>query len=204
MKKLSELFGRNKKNAPAGESPLLPAHGDFPAGIRTAIVEVDGVQWEVIFHEGPKSFSLRHLGDIDAKSGPAFILDQDHIADMVVQKGELLHPQKLEKIKAGAWLDGLHPGTYFSALDLDSPKDKHGTPSDYYILRYGDMIRFLLSAAVGITVSPEASDVPRTSQTDGEADGGRVGEQSVGSGAAPAQAADEPGAEDTRSGVDKS
>jgi hypothetical protein len=200
MKKLSELFGRNKKATPAGESPVIPESGNFPAGMRVAIVDVGDTKWEVIYHQPEKSFSFRHLGDTLAK-GPAFTMEEDHIADAVVQKGELLHPKKLEQIKGGAWLDGLHPGTYFSALDLDSPKDKHGSPTDYYILRYGDLIKFLLSAALGITVS---ADVPRTSQTNGEADGGRVGEQPSGGTADAAHEADQPRAEGARGGVDES
>ncbi len=180
MKKLSDLWGRNKKKTPAGESPVLAAHGDFPAGIRTAILEVEGVQWEVIYHQPEKAYTLRHLGDADAKSGPAFILEEDHIADIVVQKGMLLHPKTLEQLKGGAWLDTLHPGTYFSALDLESPKDKNGSPSSYYILRYSELITYMLQSVAPLM---ESSHALEAGTNHGSSDGDRAGEQPAGGGA---------------------
>ncbi len=248
MKKLSDLWGRNKKKAPAGESPVLAAHGDFPAGVRVAIVDIadtatrcsacgwtyakvigegalgssfaraasegcvpgncsqrpmpeafydpkryeaeyarmlSGVpanitKWEVIYHQPEKSFTLRHLGDEDAKSGPAFILEEDHIADIVVQKGMLLHPKTLEQLKGGAWLDTLHPGTYFSALDLESPKDKNGSPSSYYILRYSELITYMLQSVAPLM---ESSHALEAGTNHGSSDGDRAGEQPAGGGA---------------------
>ncbi len=197
MKKLSDLWGRNKKKAPVGESPMLAAHGDFPAGVRAAILEVEGVQWEVIYHQPEKAYTLRHLGDIDAKNGPAFILEEDHIADIVVQKGMLLHPKTLEQLKGGAWLDTLHPGTYFSALDLESPKNEHGTPSSYYILRYGELIAYMLQSASPIMENARALEA---SSGDGSGDGGRAGAQPAGGEAGTLGTPEPRGGEDPHGG----
>jgi hypothetical protein len=200
VKKLSELWGRNRKAAPAGESPVLAAHGDFPAGVRTAILEVGGVQWEVIYHQPEKSFSLRHLGDADAGRGPAFILEEDHIADIVVQKGTLLHPKTLKMLKDGAWLDTLHPGTYFSALDLESPKNDDGTPSSYYILRYGELIAYLTQSVAPIVETTHALE---GGTANGSSDGGRSGAQPAGGEAGAGGAGEPPASPGAGGGIDQ-
>jgi hypothetical protein len=195
---INALLGRKATEAPKGESPVLPAYGSFPDGIRMAIVVVNGITWELIHHPAEEMISFRHLDDKDSQHGPAFQLHNGHIAEMTVEKGTLLHPKKLKAIRGGAWLDGLEPNTYFAAADTGE--------YDMYVLTHADAIRFLLEKVAGQGSSaPEGfADVSKAGATDGEGNGGRVGEQPPGSDAGGSEDGKAPRAQDARGSVDQS
>ncbi len=207
---LDKILGRKADDKPQGESPVIPAHGPalpdgsptFPNGIRMAIVDVDGVTWELIGHPDDKLTTFRHLDDRETTKGPVFQLDDGSIAEAVLEIGTLLHPKKLEQIRKGAWLDGLNPGTYFAAVDSKDAQDKRTGERDTYTLPYGDLIRFLLKK-VADSSSAHAegfTDVSGTSSAHGEGDGGRTGEQSAGSGAGASGGREAPGPQGARGG----
>lgn len=210
---IDKLLGRKHEEPPKGESPVIPAHGalledgthTFPNGIRMAIVDVDGVQWELINHTDEKMITFRHLDDREASKGPVFQLHEGHIADTVLEVGTLLHPKKLEQIRQGAWLDGLHPGTYFAAFDAPNQKDTlNGVKPDAYTLPYVDLIRFLLSRAAQTTTPEEFTNVSGTSAANGSGDGGGAGEQPAGGGAIATQETGQPTPKSAGSSVNQS
>jgi len=210
---IDTLLGRKPAEAPKGESPVLPAHGPllpdgthtFPDGIRMAIVDVDGVTWELINHTEAKLITFRHLDDRETTKGPVFQLDDGSIAEAVLEIGTLLHPKKLEQIRKGAWLEGLHPGTYFAAVDSKDQQDKRTGERDTYTLPYADLIRFLLKKvqAAGSAVPGGLTNVSQAGERDGQGDGGRVGEQPSGSDAGASQENTAPRAQDSRGSVDQ-
>lgn len=155
-------LGIGKK--PEAQSALVPAYGDFPAGARVGIVTL-GTTWEILHHPPEKLFSIRHLDDRD-HVGPCFQLDEEHIADIVVEKGRILHPKKIRMLLKGQWVDGLRPGTYFSATDRPAngsdPKADQ-VSFDQYVLRYADLIDYLTAAASPLwrgDATPQADKVP--------------------------------------------
>ena len=164
------------------ESAELPAHGDFPAGLRTAVVQgVSGetVPWELITHPAEKLVSIRRLGDVDAK-GPVFQLPEDHLAGLVAEKGTLLHPKKVEAIRAGRWLDGWAPGTFLTAVEkgaVETFSSEHPSvpaPDTVYALPHSDLIRYLLDNTQAL-LSGNAADQAKPKDDAAPADGGGDG-----------------------------
>ncbi len=154
---LSALGIKSKEAAPP-ESALVPAHGDFPAGARVGIVPIGDVTWEILHHMPEKLFSIRHVDDQKA-AGPVFQLDEESLADIVVEKGRILHPKKVRELLKGRWVDNLQPGTYFSATDRPAagePKVPEGASFDQYVMTYAALIEYLTGA-----VAPRSDDAPQ-------------------------------------------
>jgi hypothetical protein len=157
-------LGIKSKDAAPPESALVPAHGDFPAGARVGIVPLGDVTWEILHHMPEKLFSIRHVDDQKA-AGPVFQLDEESLADIVVEKGRILHPKKVRELLKGRWVDNLQPGTYFSATDRVANAanlDDATATFDQYVLPYAALIEYLTTAAasLGRNDAPQADTKP--------------------------------------------
>jgi hypothetical protein len=170
--------------SPKPESAEVAAHGEFPAGLRLAVVKAvpgETDPWEIITHPAEKLVSIRRLGDSDAL-GPVFQLPEEHLAALVAEKGALLHPKKLEAIRAGRWLEGFEPGTYFSAIEPPEGKQNPDNlvPDSVYTIPHGELIRYLLDNTQ-VLLSDHAAETAKPKddavQGDGGGDGGRTGAQ---------------------------